>query len=169
MEPRIASLVIEGLKRARVRLVVALPDTLLTGVYRAADADPDLRYIHVTNEGEGASIAAGAWCVGQRAVLVMENSGLRSACEPLARLGFSSGIPVTMLMGYRGDLGEPFEWGVDHGIYMEPLLHAMRIPYRFVEREEDIIPTVTNAVIHGVSSLYHTAVVFRQPLVRDVR
>lgn len=59
----------------------------------------------MTNEGEGASIAAGAWIAGGRSVLVMENSGLRAACEALARLGLVNGIPVTMLMGYRGDLG----------------------------------------------------------------
>ena len=169
MTPHLSALVLEGLKKAHVKFVIALPDTLLGGVYKAADADPDLRYIHVTNEGEGASIAAGTWSVGARSVLVMENSGVRSACEALARLGIGSGIPVTMLMGYRGDIGETFEWGVDHGITMEPLFKAMKIPYRIIDREEDIVPTVSRAIIHGVSSLYHSAVVFRYPLVEDIR
>jgi sulfopyruvate decarboxylase subunit alpha len=167
MEPRYASLVIEGLKRAHVRFVVGLPDSLLAGLYVAADKDPDLKYVSVTNEGEGASIAAGAWIAGGRSVLVMENSGLRAACEALARLGLVNGIPVTMLMGYRGDLGEPYHWGVNHGITMEPLLKALRVPYWIVDRDEQIIPAVTRAVIHGVSSLYHTAVIFRTPLVNE--
>ena len=75
---------------------------MLAGVYVAAAKDPDIRYVAVTNEAEGASVAAGAWITGGRSVLVMENSGLRAACEALSRLGLVNGIPVTMLMGYRG-------------------------------------------------------------------
>src|ERR1044071_5982570 len=116
MESRLASLVIEGLKRAHVKFVVGLPDSMLAGVYVAAAKDPDIRYVAVTNEAEGASVAAGAWITGGRSVLVMENSGLRAACEALSRLGLVNGIPVTMLMGYRGDLGEGFYWGVNHGM-----------------------------------------------------
>ncbi|MBI2351580.1 MAG: sulfopyruvate decarboxylase [Deltaproteobacteria bacterium] len=167
MEPRLASLVIEGLKRAHVRFVVGLPDSMLAGVYVAAEKDHDIKYIQVTNEAEGASVAAGAWMAGGRSVLVMENSGLRAACEALARLGLVNGVPVTMLMGYRGDLGERFHWGVNHGMTMEPLLKALRIPYWIIDRKKQIIPAVTRAVIHGVSSLYHTAVVFRTPLVNE--
>ena len=86
MEPRLASLVIEGLKRAHVRFVVGLPDSLLAGVYAAAEQEPDIKYVAVTNEAEGASVAAGAWITGGRSVLVMENSGLRAACEAQALL-----------------------------------------------------------------------------------
>ena len=128
MEPRLAALVIEGLKRARVRFVVGLPDSMLAGVYVAAGKDPDIKYVAVTNEAEGASVAAGAWITGGRSVLVMENSGLRAACEALSRLGLVNGIPVTMLMGYRGDLGERFHWGVNHGMTMEPILKALENP-----------------------------------------
>ena len=167
MEPRLASLVLEGLKRARVRFVVGLPDSMLAGVYVAAEQDPDIKYVAVTNEAEGASVAAGAWITGGRSVLVMENSGLRAACEALARLGLVNGIPVTMLMGYRGDLGERFHWGINHGMTMEPILNALRIPYWIVDREEQIIPAVNRAVIHGISSLYHSAVIFRAPLVNE--
>jgi sulfopyruvate decarboxylase subunit alpha len=165
MEPRLASLVIEGLKSAHVRFVVGLPDSMLSGVYVAAERDPEIKYVAVTNEAEGASIAAGAWITGGRSVLVMENSCLRASCEALARLGLVNGVPVTMLMGYRGDLGEPFHWGVNHGMTMEPLLCALRIPYWIVDREEQIVPTIRQAVIHGISSLYHSAVIFRTPLV----
>ena len=165
MQPRLAGLVLEGLKRAHVRVVVALPDTLLKGVYEAAAKDPELRYIPVTNEAEGAAVAAGAWAGGKRSVLVMENSGLRAACEALARLGLANALPVAMLMGYRGDVGEPFHWGLNHGITMEPLLHALRIPYLMIEREEDIVSGIGRGVVHAVNSQYHSAIVFRHPLV----
>lgn len=167
MKPHLAKLVLQGLKRAHVRVVSALPDTLLKGVYEAAANDAEIRYIPVTNEGEGAAVVAGAYAGGKRSVLVMENSGLRAACEALARIGLVHTLPVVMLMGYRGDVGERWHWGVNHGITMEPLLQAMRIPYLMVDREESIVSSVERAVIHGVNSQYHSAVVFRYPLVED--
>lgn len=165
MRPHLSNLVLEGLKSAHVRVVAALPDSLLKGVYEACARDPEIRYIPVTNEAEGAAIAAGAWAGGKRSVLIMENSGLRAACEALARLGLANALPVTMLMGYRGDVGERFHWGVNHGITMEPVLQALRIPYLMVDREEDIVSSVGRSVVHAVNSQYHCAVVFRYPLV----
>ncbi|MBK1452278.1 hypothetical protein, partial [Klebsiella variicola] len=85
--------------------------------------------------GEGAGICGGVFLSGKRAVLVMENSVLRAAIEPLARMGLGGGIPVVMLMSYRGELGENNWWAIPHGQTMEPLLAAMRIPYRVITRE----------------------------------
>jgi sulfopyruvate decarboxylase subunit alpha len=169
VKPHLARLVMEGLKRAQVRVVSALPDTLLKGVYEACAADPEIRYIPVTNEAEGAAIAAGAYAGGRRSVLVMENSGLRVACEALARIGLVNTFPVVILMGYRGDVGERWHWGVNHGVTMEPLLQALRIPCLMVDREDAIVSSVERAVVHGVNSQYHCAVVFRYPLVEDDR
>jgi sulfopyruvate decarboxylase subunit alpha len=165
VDATVAALVLEGLKRARVGLVVGLPDSLLNHLYKAAEDASEPRYVQVGNEAEGAAVAAGAWMVGMSSVLIMENSGLRSACEALARLGLASGVPVTMLMGYRGDVGERFVYGINHGITMEPLLKAMRIPHLMIDREEDVVPAVIRGVTHAVSSLYHVAVILRDPLV----
>jgi sulfopyruvate decarboxylase subunit alpha len=142
-----------------------LPDSLLKGVYEAAAKDPDIRYIPVTNEAEGAAVAAGSWAGGKRSVLVMENSGLRVACEALARLGLVNALPVTMLMGFRGDVGERIHWGINHGITMEPMLQALRIPYLMIDGEEDIVTHVVRSVVHAASTNYHTALIFRSPLV----
>ena len=84
---------ISGLKRAGVSIVCYLPDSLFKELYPALDADPDIRTIRVTNEGEGAAICGGVFLSGKRAALVMENSGLRAAVEHLARLGLGAGHP----------------------------------------------------------------------------
>lgn len=165
MQPRLAALVLEALKKVHVRVMVALPDSLLKGVYDAAARDPNIKYIPVTNEAEGAAVAAGVWAGGQRSVLVMENSGLRVACEALSRLGLVNGLPVTMLMGYRGDVGERIHWGINHGITMEPLLQALRIPYLMIDREEDIVAHTVRSIIHAQNTNYHSAAIFRSPLV----
>jgi sulfopyruvate decarboxylase subunit alpha len=158
--------VIAGLKAAGVSVVCYLPDSLLQELYPALDKDPDIRTIRVTNEGEGAAICGGIWLSGKRSALIMENSGLRASLEPLARMGMGAGIPVVMIMSYRGDLGESNWWAIPHGMTTEPLLNAMRIPYRIIDREENIRRAITDAYAWSHTAYYHCAVVLSGSTVR---
>lgn len=158
--------VIAGLKRAGVSVVCYLPDSLFRELYPALDADQDLRTVRVTNEGEGAAICGGVFLSGQRAALVMENSGVRAATEQLARLGLGAGIPVIMLMSYRGELGENNWWAIPHGITMEPVLDALRTPYRIVREEDQIGRAITDAYAWSYASYHHSAVILGGELVR---
>ena len=158
--------VLRGLERAGVSLACYLPDSLFRELYPAMDAAPALRTIRVTNEGEGAAICGGVFLSGKRAVLVMENSGLRAAVEPLARMGLGAGIPVVMLMSYRGELGENNWWAIPHGITMEPVLDALRTPYRIVREEAAIEQAIVDAYEWSYSAYYHSAVVLGGEVVR---
>jgi sulfopyruvate decarboxylase subunit alpha len=166
MQDSVVRAVIAGMKRAGISVVCYLPDSLFKELYPALDADPDIRTIRVTNEGEGAAICGGLWLSGKKAALVMENSGLRASIEPLARMGMGAGIPVFMLMSYRGDLGENNWWAIPHGMCMEPLLDAMRIPYRVVDREENIERSIVDAITWSNAAYYHSAVALTGSLVR---
>lgn len=150
---------LDGLRKAGVSIACYLPDSLLKELYPALVEAPDIRAIAVTNEAEGAAICGGVWLSGKRAVLVMENSGLRAAAEPLARLGLGAGIPVVMIMSFRGDLGEPNWWAIPHGITMEPMLGALRIPYKVVRRVDGIRDGISEAYRTAQASMYHAAVV----------
>jgi sulfopyruvate decarboxylase subunit alpha len=166
MQQHVVDRVIAGLKAAGVSVVCYLPDSLFKELYPALDRDPDIRTIRVTNEGEGAAICGGLFLSGKRAALIMENSGLRASIEPLARMGLGAGIPVVMLMSYRGDLGENNWWAIPHGMTMEPLLEAMRIPYRVVDREDDVERAIQDAYRWSYSAYYHSAVALTGGLVR---
>lgn len=158
--------VIRGLKKAGVSVAAYLPDSLLRELYPALDADADIRTIPVTNEGEGAAIAGGVFLSGKRAVLVMENSGLRAATEHLARMGLGAGIPVVMIMSYRGEMGENNWWAIPHGITMEPLLRTLRTPYTIVREVDEIEQAIVNAYETAYASYYHAAIVLGGGLVR---
>lgn len=159
ISPQGVDAVLSGLRIAGVDVVCYLPDSLLRELYIALQDAEGIRAIAVTNEGEGAAICGGLWLSGKRAVLIMENSGIRSAAEPLARLGLGARIPVVMIMSYRGDFGEPNWWAIPHGITMEPMLNALRIPYTVVRSIEDIAPSIRDAFTHACVSMHHAAVV----------
>jgi sulfopyruvate decarboxylase subunit alpha len=146
--------VIAGLKRAGVSVVCYLPDSLFKELYPALDADPDIRTVRVTNEGEGAAICGGVFLSGKRAALIMENSGLRA------------GIPVIMVMSYRGELGENNWWAIPHGITMEPLLDVLRIPYRIIREVGQIERAITDAFDWSYAAYQHSAIALGGDLVR---
>lgn len=159
MQESAAKLLVEGLKEAGIDTIVCLPESLLKPVYNMLRQDDYFKFIFVTNEGEGAGVCAGAWMGGKKAVLIMENSGLRMACEPLARFGLTYGIPVLMIMCHRGHIGELNWWGIAHNLTMEPILQAMKIPYTIVRREHDLKDTIRRSIRHITTSLYHVAIV----------
>jgi sulfopyruvate decarboxylase subunit alpha len=87
----------------------------------------------------------------------MENSGLRVACEALARL---QGLPVLLLMGYRGDWGDPPWWAASMGATTEPLLKALQIPYSIVRRDDEIVNKLQGAVKSQKAYRSHVALLF---------
>ena len=159
MKESAARMLVEGLKEAGIEVVACLPEGLLKPLYSMLMADKDLKLIFVTNEGEGAGIAAGAWLGGKKSVVIMENSGLRMSTEVLARLGLTHGIPVMMIMSHRGEIGEANWWGIAHSQAMEPLLKALNIPYIIIRDEGEIKGAIRRAARHMATSLYHVALV----------
>ncbi|MFQ5517107.1 MAG: sulfopyruvate decarboxylase [Acidimicrobiia bacterium] len=134
-----------GLQEAGIDFVSGLPDGWQRNLHELIEADPDIRYVPVCNEGVGFSVCAGAWLGGRKTALIMENSGLRVAAEPIARISLGTGVPVVLMMSYRGDLGETEHWGIPHGIVVEPLLKALRIPYRVVRDHRDLRAAIEQA------------------------
>lgn len=159
LRERYADVFMDALRAANVQLVTALPESLLKHVYRRLGAQSEIRYVPVTNEAELPGIVAGAYFGGMRALMMMENSGLRQACEPIARFALSHQVPMVMVMPFRGDLGERNWWGHSHAQTMEPLLDALRIPFRHVRYVSELETVVGKALDHAESSQLPVALI----------
>ena len=158
--PEYARLFVEGLKEADVSIVTALPESLLASVYRLCASDNAIRYIQVSNEADMPGICAGTYLAGKRALMIMENSGIRQCCEPVARLAFQHALPMVMAMSYRGEWGEQNWWGHNHAQTMAPILDALRIPHRLVTEPDEIKPAIKRAFKHADGSNWPVALVF---------
>lgn len=109
MKESVANEVIEGLKDTEVKFASFLPDSWLKPIYSKLSQDPYFTTVPVSNEGVGVGLCCGAWLGGKKAVMLMENTGVRMACDQLARLGISVGLPCFMIIPYRGDMGGPVD------------------------------------------------------------
>lgn len=159
MKDEIAQSLLAEIKAAGIELVVSVPDSIFRPLYFLIREDPDIELLTVGNEGAGACICGGAWLGGRRPLLLMENSGLRVASEFLARLGMSFGIPVLIAMSHRGTMGDGNWWAINHGVTMEPVLRALRIPSVHLSCPEDIPGSFRKARKTQQASLFPVAVV----------
>jgi phosphonopyruvate decarboxylase len=67
------------------------------------------RHVHSTNEGEAVAVATGARIAGQRPAVYLQNSGLGNAVNPLTSLAAPFGVPLLLVVGYRGRPGSSDE------------------------------------------------------------
>lgn len=157
--PRYAQVFVEALHQANVGLVATLPESHLKSIYVAIDEDPDIQMVRVSNEADLPGLIAGSYVGGTRALMISENSGLRQACEPIARFSFAHQIPLVMVVSYRGDFGESNWWGHNHAQVMPPLLEALRIPMKIVDRIDDLPSMVSKAFDHAYASQWPVCLV----------
>lgn len=115
-----AAAVYEQLLAADVSFIAGVPDSLLAPLHGYAAASPQIPYVQVSDEATAVGLAAGVRIAGGRSLVLMENSGLRRACETLARLTISHRLHLLVLLARRGAFGERNWWGIPH----EETMHA---------------------------------------------
>ncbi|MGY5009978.1 phosphonopyruvate decarboxylase [Streptomyces sp. 900105755] len=85
-------------------------------------------YLIAANEGEAVAVAAGARLAGCTPVVILQNSGLGNAVNPLTSLCHTLRLPVLLFVTWRGRPGSPDE--PQHELMGEitpQMLTAMRI------------------------------------------
>ena len=158
---------IRGLEEAGINFVSGLPDGWQRNVHELVEQNDAFRYAPACNEGVAFSMCAGAWLGGMKSALIIENSGIRVAAEYIARISLGTGVPVTMVCSYRGDVGETEHWGVPHGIVAEPLLGALRIKYLVVRHVEELAQAIKRAKRLSEAQLHPAAVLVSGDCVWD--
>ncbi|MEU8799797.1 hypothetical protein [Spirillospora sp. NPDC048819] len=127
----------QGMLSAGVELAVALPDSLLSPLCAMTAERGEIPYVQCCDEATAIGIAAGANLAGTCTLVLMENSGLRRACETLSRFVLSHRLHVAMLLSHRGAFGEANWWGLAHSETMAPHLEMLRIKTEHVTAAVD--------------------------------
>ena len=103
LEGPVGADIIEALHRAQIGFVAALPDIVTSdGLLWPISRDPRFRLIRLCKEDEGVAICAGLACTGQRAVLLMQQTGLMDSLNALRAVAVEYAQPICMLVGLQG-------------------------------------------------------------------
>src|SRR3989449_8651970 len=159
-----SKIVYNGLKRAGVKIVSALPETWLVHLISMAEADPEMTLVRLAREEEAIGISSGAHLAGVRSALLMQNHGFLAAINPIVSLAFLYKIPLLMLISYRGHLGERYPWQTQGGRFTEPILKALAIPYDHLTDPMDVERQISEAQTLAESSLTPVALLLSRQL-----
>ncbi|MDE0114634.1 MAG: decarboxylase [Albidovulum sp.] len=148
--------ILEALKRASVRFVVAVPDAVTSeGLLWPICRDPYFRLVRVCKEDEGISICAAMSYCDTKAILLMQQTGLMDSLNALRAIGMDYCLPVCMLVGLQGkeDYLTPRE-SKSYGVrIIEPILDAMEVRYDLIESSGD-----ENLVCDRIAAAYRESV-----------
>jgi len=134
------------LKSYQIEFINYLPDAMGERLLKLAREDGDFDILPLAREEEGVGTVCGQMLGGRRGVLLMPTSGLGNSLNAIASLAIPYKIPLPMIIGFRGDLGEFNGSQVMMGQAMPDIFRAMRIPY-FILKREDEVETVTEGFL----------------------
>ncbi|MBV9735892.1 MAG: phosphonopyruvate decarboxylase [Acidisphaera sp.] len=156
--------VFEALRRARVRQVGYVPDAGHSRLIERAHAEPEMQAVVLTTEEEGVALAAGAWLGGQRAVLLMQSSGVGN-CINMLSLPVNCRMPFLTLVTMRGEWGEFNPWQVPMGGAAEAALRLAGVHVHRAETPAEVADMVAAAAVLAFDSRVPVAVLLAQRLI----
>lgn len=162
----LADAVLEPLEAHGATQVCYVADHLLLQVTEAIPKRPEFSLLPVSREDEGLAVLAGAHLGGQRGAMLMQSSGFALCSNVLGSVLVPYQIPVVMIVGLRGDLGEFNIAQVVGGQSVEPVCRALHIPYWVPSTTEELRDTVDGAAYTAFSTGLPVCIGVRRSLTR---
>jgi sulfopyruvate decarboxylase TPP-binding subunit len=110
------------------------------------------------------ALAAGAWLGGERAVLLMQSSGLGN-CINMLSLPRACRLPMLMLITMRGEWEEFNPWQVPMGSIVDPVLKLCEAEVYRVRDADAVQGTAERAVQRAFGDERIVAMVLSQELI----
>jgi sulfopyruvate decarboxylase subunit alpha len=133
---------------------VGLPDNDTAPLFALLEEREHPSLVRIAREGEAFALASGLWLGGATPALVIQNTGLLESGDALRGTTLRMGVPLVMVVGYRGfakmravgrdphggpftpeELMRPELDGV--ALMTEPTLMAWGVPYALLGGEGD--------------------------------
>jgi sulfopyruvate decarboxylase subunit alpha len=140
-----AALIVSGIKQAGIHLVATLPDINLAQLLHAVEVDRDLQHVPLCREEEGIGICAGAYLVGKKCAVIMQNGGFFNSNNAIVSTLLQYQIPLLMMIYYAGDVGD--RTFSTSGSLTEPVLQALGIRYYIMRETADAPELIKRAQI----------------------
>ena len=134
-DPSGPKIILEGLKEAGVDLIATLPDINLKDLLKLIETDGQVNHVPLCREEEGIGICTGAYLVGKKCALIMQNGGLYNSVNGIVSTLLHYQIPLLLLIYYAGDIGD--RTFSTTGAMTEPVLEALGIRSYILRRPEE--------------------------------
>jgi sulfopyruvate decarboxylase subunit alpha len=138
MRADVAACIQRGMKQAGVNFVASLPENNLEPLIALFREDAEVTHVPLAREEEGIGICAGAYLGGKVPAMIMMDAGLLACSNALTVLAMQAGIPMLLVVGYSGSLGEQYFMHTPLGRVVEPCLRALNVVYSVAARADEV-------------------------------
>jgi sulfopyruvate decarboxylase alpha subunit len=152
------------LQRFDVRQVPYVPDAGHSLLIERVLAEPSMRAVPLTTEEEGVALVAGAWAGGQRAVLLMQSSGVGN-CVNMLSLVQVFRLPFLTVVTMRGEWGEFNPWQVPMGMATAGVFELAGVKVLRATAPDEVRDVMEAAAGQAYSACTPTAVLLSQRLI----
>lgn len=154
----------EALRAAEIRQVGYVPDAGLSRLLERCAAEPGMSMVSPVTEEDIIGLACGAWLGGQRAVVLMQSSGVGNIVNALS-MAQSCRFPLLMLVTMRGEWGEANPWQVPMGKATPLVLAQMGVHVHRLDHVDETKAAVTACATLAFESTQPVALLISQKLI----
>ena len=139
------------LKALDVKQVCYVPDAGHSRLINLSHDDNAIHTTVLTTEEEGVALCAGAWLGGDRAVLLMQSSGVGN-CVNMFSLMNSCRLPFLTIVTMRGEWAEFNPWQIPMGTATQGAFELMGVTVFRIETPEEageVVSAAANLAYEG--------------------
>ena len=144
----IAAAIAERAAGAGIELVASLPDGWIAALIEEFEADARFDHIPVNREESAVGLCSGAFFGGRGSLALMGASGLMTCIYAITKINYTYMVPMTIFITMRGRLGDRAKFHVSNGLYLEPVMRSIDLPYTVIDRR-DRLDEIGRAVAHS--------------------
>jgi sulfopyruvate decarboxylase subunit alpha len=126
-----------------ITLVASLPDGWITPLIARFAGDGRFRHVAVNREESAIGLCSGAFLGGIGALALMGASGFLTCIYAITKINYTYQIPLLIGITLRGRPGDSAKFHQSNGLYLEPVIAAIGMPFVAIERGDDIARLAT--------------------------
>jgi sulfopyruvate decarboxylase TPP-binding subunit len=144
----VARRIADAVAECGVSLVASLPDGWITPLIAQFAGDARFRHVAVNREESAIGLCSGAFLGGVGAFALMGASGFLTCIYAVTKINYTYQIPLLIGITLRGRPGDGAKFHQSNGLYLEPVIATLGMPFVAVERGDDI-PRLVTAYRHS--------------------
>lgn len=130
--------IVEETAKCGIGLVASLPDGWITNLITGFEQDPRIRHVAVNREESAVGLCSGAFFSGMGTMALMGASGFMTCIYAITKINYTYQIPMLFAITLRGRPGDSAKFHQSNGLYLEPVMRSIDIPFIPIERASDI-------------------------------
>jgi sulfopyruvate decarboxylase TPP-binding subunit len=161
----IAQQIVDATAKCGIFTVASLPDGWITDLITNYARDSRFKHLSVNREESAIGFCSGCYLGGIPSMALMGASGLLTCIYALTKINYTYQIPLLIGITLRGRPGDGAKFHQSNGLYLEPVINAIDMPFIPIERSEDI-PKLSTAYQHSRVMLRPVVVGFTRELLK---